>query len=501
MADAESTTASPRGVVLLVGPDGAGKTTVLEALQEQLGRPVARAHSRPGLIAGREGDGAPVTDPHAQRPRGHLASLVKLAVVLIDTVLGSWIRWRRLGRDQLLIVERGWYDLAVDPQRYRLPRSFSPLVDVLGRLVPRADAVVVLTGEPAAFHARKPEIGVPEVERQLAAWRRYAPRAGRRVFEVDTVDQPPAASARRILAAISAPERRWHRVPLAPRRIDLRATGPGPAVAIYRPHRPAARLATSINGPLLRARLGRSVPLPPLPDIDAVLAGSPHPARQLAAFRSSAPDRWVVGVADHRDLHTVVKCRPDHDGLEREAAALRRLRSTERVVVPRLVAEHAEGGRRAVATAAVPTAGGAPDLGAVVDLAAALVRGDLGVPVVHGDLAPWNVAVDGDRIVVWDWEEAELDVVRPLHDLTHYLIRAGTLLGWFRPAEVAELLLAPDGPGDRHLAALGIARDSGAAHVRDYLARTAATTRHEQRFRGQVAAALPIVAEGLPSSR
>jgi hypothetical protein len=447
------------------------------------------------VIAGREGDGSAVTDPHAQQPRGTVASLLKLAVVLADTVIGTWTRWRRVGRDRLLVVERGWYDLAVDPHRYRLPRGFTPLVAALGRLIPRADAVVVLSGDPAAFHARKPEIGVAEVGRQLDAWRRYAPRAARQVIEVDTVGQSPEASAERIVSALQGSDRRWYRVPVAPRRLDLRATGPGPALDVYRPHRRRARLATALNGPLLRSGRAPVVAPPPTPTLGTVLAALDRPAEQQAAFRSSAADRWVIGVAD-RALHAVVKCGSEQDaGLAREAAALRRLGSTERVVLPELLLEHVANGRRAIATAAVPTDGDEPDLDEVTDLATALARGDLGTPVVHGDLAPWNVARDGTRLVTWDLEDAELDVVRPLHDLTHYLVRAGTLLGRFTPAEVAGLLLGARGPGSKHLEALGLDTAEAGTHVRDYLERTRASSRTEQLFRDRLAGLLPTAGE------
>jgi hypothetical protein len=303
-----------------------------------------------------------------------------------------------------------------------------------------------------------------------------------------------------VLAAVQAPGRPWRRVPVSPNRLDLRATGPGPALGIYRAHRTAARLATTVNGPLLRAGRGRPVPPPPLPTLEPVLGQLGRPARQLAAFRSSAPGRWVVGIADTRSLHTVVKCGSTDDaGLVREAAALRRLRSTDRIVVPELLVEHVADGQRALATAAVPTVGDPPTLDEVTDLATALARGELGAPVVHGDLAPWNVARDEHRIVVWDLEDAELDAVRPLHDLTHYLVRAGTLLGRFRPAEVADLLLGPDGPGARHLTALGTGVADASTHVRAYLDRARAATRDEQTFRDALAALLPTAREDTAS--
>jgi DNA polymerase III delta prime subunit len=488
--DPQVTTEEPiaRGLVLVVGPDGVGKTTVLDALERQLGHPVARAHSRPGVIAGREGDGAPVTDPHAQAPRGPAGSLAKLAIVLLDTVVGTLARWRPLARRRLLVVERGWYDLAVDPHRYRLPRAFAPLVAALGVLVPKADVTVLLSGDAAAIHARKPEIGVAEVRRQLVAWERYARRAGARVVRIDTVGQAADRAAAQLLRELGT-DVRWHRVPVAPPRLDLRATGPGPALALYRPHRRAARLGTELNGPLLRARLARPVEPPPIGDLDALVGSAAGAPRQLVAFRSSAPDRWILGVADDDRLHTVVKAGPEGDGLDREVEALRRLRSGDLITLPTLLTEQRSGGWHAVAMRALPGSR-QPTLAQVASVTTALVRGDLGVPVVHGDLAPWNLAVEDGRVLVWDWEESELDVARPLHDLTHYVIRAGTLLGRFDATTAARLLTAPSGIGARHLTELGLSVEHAADLVGRYLERTSPSTSRERVFRAALADAL-----------
>jgi hypothetical protein len=476
---------------LVVGPDGAGKTTVLDELQRQLGQPLQRAHSRPGVIAGRVSDGAPVTDPHAQKPRGTVLSLVKLSVVLADTVLGTWVRWKPLARQHLLVVERGWYDLAVDPHRYRLPTSFRVLIARLGRLVPRADVVVVLTGDPAEFHRRKPEIGAIEVARQEAAWDTLASRAGRRVVRLDTVAQSPAASAAAMVTALKQPERRWRRVPIAPARLELRTTGAGLGMSIYRPHRRLARIAATGNRPLLRFGLARAASAPPPPHLEELLTRGPRPATQLAAFRSSGAGRWIIGVADRNVLHTVIKAGPaDDGGLVRERDALRRLSPGAEIALPELRWEDRQENWLVLGMAALPTGGPQPTLDRIAELTAALVRGDLGVPVVHGDLAPWNLALLGDRVAIWDWEEARLDRASPLHDLTHYLVRRGTLLGTATPQETARLLTDPAGPGARHLRVLDLPVDTAAELVASYLARTSASSRAEDAYRDALAAGI-----------
>jgi hypothetical protein len=344
---------------------------------------------------------------------------------------------------------------------------------------------LLLCGDPAAFHARKPEIGSDEVLRQLREWQHIAPRTGRRMVDLDTVHETVEQCAATVVAALSN-SRRWRRVPIAPRRLQLRATGAGPALDIYRPHRRLARLASPLNGPLLRLGLARVASPPPLPDLTPLFDRRCPGPEQLVALRSSAPERWIIAVAQGRRLHTVIKVGRADAGLERELVALRRLSSTETVSLPRLVGELHGDGWLAMATGAVRTTDRPASLTEVVELVTALSRGDLGLPVVHGDLAPWNLSSDQHGVIVWDWEESELGTARPLHDLTHYLVRAGTLLGDYSPEETVRLLTLPGGPGAQHLEALELPLGAAPDYILSYLARTKPATRSEQDFRAAV---------------
>ena len=203
-----------------------------------------------------------------------------------------------------------------------------------------------------------------------------------------------------------------------------------------------------------------------------------------------ADGRWPA--PDRDGLHTVLKAGPRDDaGLDAEVAALEALTSTATVALPTLAWDEVVDGWRVVAMQAFTGTEPVADLDRVAELATQLVRGDLGQPVVHGDLAPWNMAGVGGANVVWDWEEAELGAVRPLHDLTHYVIRSGTLLGSCTPHEAARLLTGPSGPGAHHLRALGLDPAKAPSYVRTYLDRTEASTAEERTFRRALAAALP----------
>jgi thymidylate kinase len=196
-----------RGRVLVVGPDGAGKSTLVSELAERagaLGVEVTQAHWRPALIRRGSGDGGPVLDPHRQPPRGALSTVVRLLLFVADFAVGLVGPWRTAARDGLLVVERGWLDMAVDPRRYRLPRWAARVVEALGGVFARADVTVLLSGDAATLDARVGEIGVAETARQIERWRELAPRWGGRVVEIDTTSDGPGIVADRAWAVVSA---------------------------------------------------------------------------------------------------------------------------------------------------------------------------------------------------------------------------------------------------------------------------------------------------------
>jgi hypothetical protein len=463
-------------MVLVVGPDGAGKTALADrvaAAAAAAGVPVLRGHFAPGILVARRGDGSPVCDPHGQPPRGLVGSAAKLALTWVDFALGWAVRWRRARRAGLVVLERGWFDQAVDPRRYRLDPRVVPLVRALGRLLPRADLCVVAGGDPAAVVARKPEIGVDETARQQAAWRALSGRAGRRVVAVDTVGTDADTGARRALAALEAACGRWL-APLTPARMDLVAT-PGPdgaaALAVYRPSNRRARLAA--RGAAGQVRWGRARRVPePLGGLGGLAARIGVGSSGVAVMRSQSPDRFVVGFAAEGRLVAVAKLGPAGDpALAREAEVLARLDGSTYPAVPRLAWVGEWEGRAVVATWAVAARRVTPrvPVAEAAAVATRLTRGVGGTPLVHGDFASWNFLDTPTGLVLADWEAARF-AAEPLRDLTDFVVREGALLGRIGPRRAVRLLTAPGGPGAAHLAAVGADPSEAAALLARHLA-------------------------------
>lgn len=177
-------------LVLLVGPDGSGKSTLAGRLVHELSgrfngtrqlhwRPTVLPHA--GAFLGRSiGD---TSKPHAKVPHGRLLSLLVLLYYWLDFFLGGWLKIAVLRRrGGLIVMERGWQDIAVDARRYRLQVS-PKLVFALARLLPRPDLILVLEASTDVLLGRKQELSASELERQSAAWRRVRfPRRSRVVY-------------------------------------------------------------------------------------------------------------------------------------------------------------------------------------------------------------------------------------------------------------------------------------------------------------------------------
>ncbi len=56
-----------------------------------------------------------------------------------------------------------------------------------------------------------------------------------------------------------------------------------------------------------------------------------------------------------------------------------------------------------------------------------LVQASIPLTVMHGDFAPWNTKVHGDKLKVFDWESARIKGL-PFFDIFHYLLQYGFLV-------------------------------------------------------------------------
>jgi thymidylate kinase len=165
----------PGRFVVVGGPDGAGKSTLVDALMAAVDHArVDRYHHRFGLLPRRRASLQPPERLHVSPAYPRWLSVIKLLFLYLDHLLASGLRvGPAVRRGRWVILERGWWDVVVDPARYRV-RGSARLARALGRLLPPPDLLLVLEAPAATILARKTELAPDELQRQLVAWRRVA---------------------------------------------------------------------------------------------------------------------------------------------------------------------------------------------------------------------------------------------------------------------------------------------------------------------------------------
>lgn len=161
---------NPTGLhIVIIGTDGSGKSTIVTGLSNFLApsfRQVKTYHLKPPIIEKYKKSTLVVTEPHKHLPRNTVLSLLKLAVYLVNYVLGFFINIlpKKL-KSTLIVFDRYYYDLMVDQKRFRmkLPKS---IIKFFYYIVPKPELVFFLKTNPQIAMHRKNELNIAELERQ-----------------------------------------------------------------------------------------------------------------------------------------------------------------------------------------------------------------------------------------------------------------------------------------------------------------------------------------------
>lgn len=452
------------GVIVVAGPDGAGKSRLADGLMAAArGRgPVRRIHHRIRILPASEGSRAATTTPHSRPPYPRWLSFLKVFYLFLDEFLGWSLTVRPIvHRGGWVIIERGWWDLAVDPGRYRL-HGVTALTRLLGRLLPRPDAILILDAAPSIIQGRKQELSAGEIDRQLQSWRALASRV-RGATIVDAFQAPEAVLADALAACALSPPRavsasvvsRWAALPSHARPRWLIPTSSASSaeagLAIYQPMTLSGRAGW--EAALVCARLGLFGVIRPSEDAAVVRTVAPFvpPGGSFSVAYGREPNRAVVLILDATAQPTAVAKlgleTVDRDRLRREGEVLQHV---SQLLKPPLSAPNVIAAEDGVLV--IEPIAWRPRLRPwrlTPDLAEAMGRfyanafdGTLSHPA-HGDFAPWNVLLTDRGWTLVDWENATEDSL-PFGDPFHYLVSAHTLLG--RPTQ-AELLRGLKGDG------------------------------------------------------
>jgi thymidylate kinase len=192
----------PTGVlVALLGPDGAGKSTIAAELCDTTSGPFRRTrrfHFRPGLLAGSAAGRGPTA---ARPPRGTAASIAKLFLYLADVWAGYLFVIRpALSRSTLVVFDRYFHDLLVDERRYAYggPKCLLAWASVF---VPAPDLFLFVVADPRSIQERKGELTAREAEVRVASYLELARAANGRVIHADSGVAAAVSEAQEALIA------------------------------------------------------------------------------------------------------------------------------------------------------------------------------------------------------------------------------------------------------------------------------------------------------------
>jgi hypothetical protein len=417
--------------------------------------------------------------PHRSTPHGRIVSIAVLLYYWFDFLLGTWMKLKPLRvRSALIVVERGWWDILVDPRRYRV-KVPEGLTAFLGRLLPSPDLTLVLDAPAPVLLQRKQELAETELNRQVHVWRELAQKH-RASYSVLDASQPESdvhvVAAEEIVSLLEErtaartgpgwlglPRKgsvRWM-IPRGPRRAALQG------LRMYQPMTPKGRLAWGVARGAASLGAFRLLPRGDAPHRAIRQALAPHipPRGTIAVARSNHAARFVALIVDGTGAaRAVAKIALDQAGreaLEREASALRTLGPLlpAPLRAPRIV-DQEDGLLLMEAVRWRPRqrpwelpVDGAHALGRFHATGRATKEKGL----AHGDFAPWNLLETKDAWVAVDWESGDTEAP-PFYDLFHFLVQSCALLG--RPSQ--EAILQGVAAAEGHVATLISAYADGA---------------------------------------
>lgn len=169
----------PHGVFLSVsGPDGSGKTTVIDMVIAQLGAiwgedAVHYAHFRPTVLpriaeVAKKARTIEKVDedydqPHRAKPSGMGGSVARLGYYWLDYLLGYFRTVRpALKRRQVMLFDRYYYDMIADSFRSRISLPM-PFLRFMGRLLPLPRYAFFIYVDPEEVHRRKQELTLEQI--------------------------------------------------------------------------------------------------------------------------------------------------------------------------------------------------------------------------------------------------------------------------------------------------------------------------------------------------
>ena len=163
---------APGRFVVLVGPDGVGKTSVARALLAHYRGPAAYFHFLPPLDGRWPAAPDPISVAPPKASGGGSAMLGWIR--LVRNAVRCWLAYLKsvrpaLKRGLLIVGDRWMYGYIVQPEAMKF-HGPELLARAVLRLLPRPHLIVNLAAPPYVIRGRKQELTLSQIEQELLAW-------------------------------------------------------------------------------------------------------------------------------------------------------------------------------------------------------------------------------------------------------------------------------------------------------------------------------------------
>lgn len=179
--------AKPLTIVFL-GVDGAGKSTVISEVKGRLDLICIGSdyfHLKPSFFKEKAIVNNASVLPHGKESYGNILSILKALHLYGSYLVVPLFSLKASVMGRCVIFDRYFFDLYVDPERFRYSASKS-FVLMLLKLIPYPDLVIYLNGDAETIHNRKPELTVDMIKDQDRKYKELFKLLGLEVVSIDT---------------------------------------------------------------------------------------------------------------------------------------------------------------------------------------------------------------------------------------------------------------------------------------------------------------------------
>ena len=307
--------------ILIVGPDGSGKSFASNELVDSLNRKeIVVIHKH--FQIWKSLSGKLINYPHDRKMRTSFIAFLAITYRFMRYFL--CLLKIKFSDVEVIVQERGWLDQLIDPKRYRIPHRALIFIEKFQKLLFKPNLIVLCNAKPEQIYERKNELSLDEIRRQIQDWRQYIN------FEIDTSSKDIKYQIDSILEIYANYTfSGLRKIILTPKRMNLYSNvfSSKQYKLVYFPRRKWAKilqrlsfLRTYSNDLPLSEKLSRLVPYLVQTDLFRT---------NICVLQSNRKEQWVICLASRNHSPSCYLRIAECSSVSNEEMVLRKLKNIE----------------------------------------------------------------------------------------------------------------------------------------------------------------------------